>query len=119
MLLAALALLLSLPLGIVLGLARVSPWRAIRWPVTAGVYIVRGVPLLMVIFWAYFFLPSRRTCSESFEAALGCNRDELVVADRSMGSVAHARAGADKSPDFTPTRRAGAFSGAQRRYKTS
>ena len=57
-LLAALALLLSLPLGIVLGLARVSPYRAIRWPVTAGVYIVRGVPLLMVIFWAYFFLPS-------------------------------------------------------------
>nr|WP_315204029.1 amino acid ABC transporter permease [uncultured Albidiferax sp.] len=57
-LLAALALLLSLPLGIGLGLARVSPYRAIRWPVTAGVYIVRGVPLLMVIFWAYFFLPS-------------------------------------------------------------
>ncbi len=57
-LLAALALLLSLPLGIALGLARVSPWRAIRWPVTAGVTIVRGVPLLMVIFWAYFFLPS-------------------------------------------------------------
>lgn len=57
-LLAALALLLSLPLGIALGLARVSPYRAIRWPVTAGVYIVRGVPLLMVIFWAYFFLPS-------------------------------------------------------------
>ena len=57
-LLAALALLLSLPLGIGLGLARVSPYRAIRWPVTAGVYLVRGVPLLMVIFWAYFFLPS-------------------------------------------------------------
>lgn len=49
---------MSLPLGIVLGLARVSPYRSIRWPVTAGVYIVRGVPLLMVIFWAYFFLPS-------------------------------------------------------------
>ncbi|WP_367849825.1 amino acid ABC transporter permease [Rhodoferax sp. WC2427] len=57
-LLAALALLVSLPLGIALGLARVSPYRAIRWPVTAGVYLVRGVPLLMVIFWAYFFLPS-------------------------------------------------------------
>ena len=25
---------------------------------TALVYVVRGVPLLMVIFWAYFFLPS-------------------------------------------------------------
>lgn len=56
--LAALALLLSLPVGLVLGLARVSPYRAIRWPITALVFVVRGTPLLMVVFWAYFFLPS-------------------------------------------------------------
>ena len=55
--LAALGLLLALPVGLLLGLARVSPFRAIRWPVTALVYVVRGIPLLMVIFWAYFFLP--------------------------------------------------------------
>ena len=58
LLLSALALLLSMPLGLLLGLARVSPFRAIRWPITALVFVVRGVPLLMVIFWAYFFLPS-------------------------------------------------------------
>ncbi|MBA2676052.1 amino acid ABC transporter permease [Ramlibacter sp.] len=58
LLLAALALALSLPVGIALGLARVSPWRALCWPVTALVYVVRGVPLLMVIFWGYFFLPA-------------------------------------------------------------
>ncbi len=57
-LLAALALLLSLPVGLALGLARVSPYRIIRWPVTAVVFVVRGTPLLMVVFWAYFFLPS-------------------------------------------------------------
>src|SRR5688572_25555710 len=57
-LLASAALVLALPLGVVLGLARVSPYRALRWPVTALVFVVRGVPLLMVIFWAYFFLPS-------------------------------------------------------------
>jgi polar amino acid transport system permease protein len=57
-LLASLALVLALPLGLLLGLARVSPLRALRWPVTGLVYVVRGVPLLMVIFWAYFFLPS-------------------------------------------------------------
>jgi len=56
--LAALGLVLALPLGIAFGLARVSPWRWLRWPVTALVFVVRGVPLLMVIFWAYFFLPS-------------------------------------------------------------
>ncbi len=57
-LLAALALVLALPVGIALGLARVSPFRALRWPVTALVHVIRGIPLLMVIFWAYFFLPS-------------------------------------------------------------
>jgi polar amino acid transport system permease protein len=57
-LLASLALVLALPFGLLLGLARVSPVRALRWPVTGVVYVVRGVPLLMVIFWAYFFLPS-------------------------------------------------------------
>ncbi|MGN6528635.1 MAG: amino acid ABC transporter permease [Burkholderiaceae bacterium] len=56
--LASLALVGAMPVGVALGLARISPWRALRWPVTAIVYVVRGVPLLMVIFWAYFFLPS-------------------------------------------------------------
>ena len=58
LLLGAAALGLALPLGVVLGLARTSDHRVIRWPVTALVYIVRGTPLLMVIFWAYFFLPA-------------------------------------------------------------
>ena len=57
-LLASSALVLALPLGIAFGLARLSPWRWLRWPVTGLVYVVRGVPLLMVVFWAYFFLPS-------------------------------------------------------------
>jgi len=57
-LLASCALVLALPLGIAFGLARLSPWRWLRWPVTGLVYVVRGVPLLMVVFWAYFFLPS-------------------------------------------------------------
>ena len=52
------ALLLASPVGLLLGLARVSQHRALRWPVTALIFVVRGSPLLMVIFWAYFFLPS-------------------------------------------------------------
>ena len=56
--LAVLGLLLSLPLGLVFGLMRVSPYRWLRWPITALVYVVRGTPLLMVVFWAYFFLPT-------------------------------------------------------------
>ena len=56
--LASLALVLSLPLGLLLGLARISPWRLLRWPVACLIQLVRGIPLLLVIFWAYFFLPS-------------------------------------------------------------
>jgi len=52
------ALLLASPLGVLLGIARVSGSRWLRWPVAAIVYVVRGTPLLMVVFWAYFFLPS-------------------------------------------------------------
>ncbi len=58
LLLGVAALALAAPLGVVLGLARTSSHRALRWPVTALVYVVRGTPLLMVIFWAYFFLPA-------------------------------------------------------------
>jgi polar amino acid transport system permease protein len=57
-LLAALGLVLALPFGLLLGLARVAPWRWLRWPVTSVAFVVRGTPLLMVVFWAYFFLPS-------------------------------------------------------------
>jgi polar amino acid transport system permease protein len=52
------ALLLAVPLGLILALARLSRPALLRWPVTFLVYVVRGTPLLMVIFWAYFFLPA-------------------------------------------------------------
>ena len=56
--LAALGLVLSLPLGLVFGLMRISPYKWVRLPITGFVYVVRGLPLLMVVFWAYFFLPT-------------------------------------------------------------
>ncbi|MFC3457946.1 MULTISPECIES: amino acid ABC transporter permease [Massilia] len=57
-LLSGAALLLAMPLGLLLGIARVSPWRALRWPTAVLVQVVRAVPLLLVVFWAYFFLPA-------------------------------------------------------------
>jgi polar amino acid transport system permease protein len=57
-LLSAAALVLAMPLGLLLGVARVSPLRAVRWPVAVLVQVVRAVPLLLVVFWAYFFLPA-------------------------------------------------------------
>jgi polar amino acid transport system permease protein len=55
--LAAISLALALPCGVLLALGRVSPWRVFYVPATALVYLVRGLPLLMFIFWAYFFVP--------------------------------------------------------------
>ena len=55
--LAAVSLALALPCGVLLALGRISPYRALRWPASAMVYLVRGLPLLMFIFWAYFFVP--------------------------------------------------------------
>ena len=57
-LLAALALALAIPIGLLLGLARVSGQAWLRRPVTALVYLVRGIPLLLMVFWIYFYLPT-------------------------------------------------------------
>jgi polar amino acid transport system permease protein len=57
MILSILGIGLAFPLSVVMALARISPWAALRWPVTAIVYLVRGVPLLLIILWVYFLLP--------------------------------------------------------------
>ena len=55
--LSVLGIALAFPLSVVMALAGLSSWRALRWPVTAIVYITRGVPLLLIILWVYFVLP--------------------------------------------------------------
>ncbi|OZI60802.1 amino acid ABC transporter permease [Bordetella genomosp. 11] len=57
LILAGLGLTLSFPVALLLGLARTSSWRWIRWPANAWVYGLRGIPLVMIIFWAYYLLP--------------------------------------------------------------
>jgi polar amino acid transport system permease protein len=51
------ALVIAIPLGILVALTRISHFKVLRAPATALVYTVRGVPLLMVIFWVYFLVP--------------------------------------------------------------
>ncbi|MFB1117092.1 amino acid ABC transporter permease [Dickeya dadantii] len=57
LLISLLAVVLSFPLGVLVGLARLSPWRGLRWAATAWVYTLRGIPLMMVVFWTYFCVP--------------------------------------------------------------
>jgi polar amino acid transport system permease protein len=42
---------------VLLALCRVSPYRLLSVPSTVLVYIVRGVPLVMLVFWSYFLVP--------------------------------------------------------------
>ncbi|VVE38208.1 amino acid ABC transporter permease [Pandoraea soli] len=71
LILAVLGLGLAFPVALVLGLARMSPWRVLRWPAFAWVYTLRGIPLLMIVFWAYYVIPlaTGRTIS-AFHTAL-------------------------------------------------
>ncbi|WP_263063336.1 amino acid ABC transporter permease [Dickeya dadantii] len=58
LILSALGIALAFPLGILLAMARISPFPWLSRPATWMVYLVRGVPLLMFIFWVYFFVPA-------------------------------------------------------------
>jgi len=56
--LALVSCLFSLLGGMILGLLSLSKNRLIYYPVTILINAVRGMPLLMVIFWMYFLLPA-------------------------------------------------------------
>lgn len=55
---AALGLAFSFPLGVALAVAAVSPSRLARVAAAAVITGFRGMPLLLLIFWAYFLLPA-------------------------------------------------------------
>lgn len=48
----------GLILGFLIAVARVIPWRALQWPATVYVSLMRGTPLLVQIFVVYYGLPS-------------------------------------------------------------
>ncbi len=56
--LAVVSCILSFFGGMILGLFSISRFPIIRYPALAFINVVRGMPLLMVIFWMYFLLPA-------------------------------------------------------------
>jgi general L-amino acid transport system permease protein len=56
-LLATVGILLSFPLGVLLALGRRSALPAIRWVSTAYIELIRGVPLVTILFMADVMLP--------------------------------------------------------------
>ena len=53
-----LTLVLSLPLGMLVSLGRMSRRRALRWPVSFYIYLMRSTPLMLQIMFIYFLLPA-------------------------------------------------------------
>jgi polar amino acid transport system permease protein len=54
---AVLSILFSFPVAIGLALSRLSTFRWLRVASMTLVNLVRGIPLLMLIFWCYFVIP--------------------------------------------------------------
>lgn len=50
-------LLLSLPLGMLCALGKISPIKPLRWLLEAYTWVFRGTPLLLQLFFVYFGLP--------------------------------------------------------------
>lgn len=71
--LAVVSCLLSFLGGLVLGLLSISRNPLISYPVNLFINAVRGLPLLMVIFWMYFLLPALlgKTVPESRTVIMG------------------------------------------------
>ncbi|WP_321969007.1 amino acid ABC transporter permease [Paraburkholderia tropica] len=51
------ALVIAFPVAILVALARRSPIKAVARCAGAYVFCVRGIPVMLIIFWAYFVLP--------------------------------------------------------------
>jgi polar amino acid transport system permease protein len=56
--LAVVSCVLSFFGGLIMGLLSISKHSFIRYPVLALINLLRGMPLLMVIFWMYFLMPA-------------------------------------------------------------
>jgi len=71
--LAVVSCILSVFGGLILGLLSISKLRWVRWPAVLFINVVRGLPLLMVIFWMYFLLPILlgKTTPESHTVIMG------------------------------------------------
>ncbi len=54
---AAAGLVCAFPLAILIGIARTSKYKIFYLPVTLFSSIVRGLPVLMLVFWSYFAVP--------------------------------------------------------------
>ncbi len=66
----ALAFVLSSVLGLALALMKVSPLRGLAWVGGAVVNVIRGLPIIVQLFYIYFVLPDFGVQLSAFEAGV-------------------------------------------------
>lgn len=63
-----LALLLSTVLGFLLALMRLSPYAWLRTPATTFITVIRGIPIIVQLFYIYFVFPEIGITVNAFQA---------------------------------------------------
>jgi polar amino acid transport system permease protein len=62
------ALVVSTVLGFVWALMRLSPVALLRWPATSFITFIRGIPIIVQLFYMYFVLPELGIQLSAFQA---------------------------------------------------
>lgn len=65
-----LAFLLSSALGLVLALCKFSPLRAVSWTASTVINVIRGLPIIVQLFYIYFVLPDLGIQLSAFQAGV-------------------------------------------------
>lgn len=65
-----LAFLLSSVVGLMLALARQSAWRSLAWAAAGAVNVIRGLPIIVQLFYIYFVLPDFGVQLSAFQAGV-------------------------------------------------
>ncbi len=65
-----LSLLLSMPLGLLLAGGKLSKHKAVSLPMSCVINVVRGVPMIVLLFYIYFVCPDIGISLSSFSAAV-------------------------------------------------
>ena len=65
-----LAFLLSSALGLALALMKLSPVRALSWAATVAINVIRGLPIIVQLFYIYFVLPEFGVQLTAFQAGV-------------------------------------------------
>ena len=91
-------------LGVAIALLRISGLRLLRWPAFAYVQLVRGVPLLVFLYWVYF--GSRSSLGVNFTAPQAAIIALTVTGSAYTAEIFRGRIGARRrGPGSRPRRR--------------